>query len=281
MASPLESPPAGQNVRAPSTRASGPAMTIEAPDGSVSRGSAISPLLSRSEKSPSESGEEPTFVISTHSKAASAPASAGSGMSSVTRSSGLAGEAREPPTRSDSGRTAPLSCAEGGDVADGIGVGDVWIAAGPPAPAVDGAATTGTEVAAGGTVAAGTAVGLVTGAEVGAAVGEGVGVAVGGALASKRTSSTTSMAKSAPRGRSIARTFALCASAGVSSGPVVTAVNDGAGPATTAESWIANCAPLPSPEAYQATRIHAASASESGRSRALASYHCPGVTRTV
>ena len=159
------------------------------------------------------------------------------------------------------------------------------MAADPPAPAVDGAATTGAGVAADGTVAAGIVVGLVTGAEVGAAVGEGVGVgvgvAVGGALASKRTSSTTSMAKSEPRGCSIARTFALCVSTGVSSGPVVTAVNDRAGSATTAESWVASCAPLPSPEAYQATRIHAASAFESGRSRALASYHCPGLTRTV
>ena len=115
----------------------------------------------------------------------------------------------------------------------------------------------------------------------GAGVGVGVGVAVGGALASKRTSSTTSIAKLAPRGRSIARTFALCASSGIKSGPVVTAVKDGAGPATTTESRVASCDPLPSSEAYQATRIHADSASESGRSRALASYHCPGVTRTV
>ena len=170
-------------------------------------------------------------------------------------------------------------------MADGTGVGDVWMAPGPPAPAVDGAATKGAGVAVGVTVAAGIAVALVTGAEVGAAAGEGVGVGVGvaagGALASKRTSSTTSIAKSAPRGRSIARTFALCASTGISSGPVVTAVNDGAGPATTAESWVASCDPLPSSEAYQATRIHAASAFESGRSRALTSYQRPGVTRTV
>ena len=96
----------------------------------------------------------------------------------------------------------------------------------------------------------GVGVGLGEGVGVGAGVGVGVGVAVGGALASKRTSSTTSIAKLAPRGRSIARTFALCASSGIKSGPVVTAVKDGAGPATTTESRVASCDPLPSSEAY-------------------------------
>ena len=138
-------------------------------------------------------------------------------------------------------------------------------------------------VAAGAGVPVGVGPGVSVAGATAAAVGVGVAVAVavGGALGRKRTSSTTSVANSTPRGRSIARVFALRASGGGSSGPVLTATSAGAGPATSCESCTSSCVPLPSAEAYQATRSHAASVPGPGCNHPLASYHWVGATRTV
>ena len=103
----------------------------------------------------------------------------------------------------------------------------------------------GIAVAAGVAVSGGVDVGIGVAVAVGVDVAPGVAVAVGGVACPNRTSSTTSIANAAPPGRNIARTFALCASSGASSGPVRTSTSTGAGPAIAAESTVESCAPLP------------------------------------
>ena len=52
-------------------------------------------------------------------------------------------------------------------------------------------------------------------------------------------------------------------------------------PAAAGESTVLNCEPLPSPDAYHATRSHTASAGEPGSTTARASYHEPALTITA
>jgi hypothetical protein len=112
----------------------------------------------------------------------------------------------------------------------------------------------------------------------GAAVGCGGG---GAELAPNRTLSTVSCASVAPNGRSMTRTAALCASSGACTGPVDSSPVVPALPVSKAESPVESCEPLPSLDAYQATRTQAASMPGPSTSHALAAYHAPGVTRTI
>ena len=164
--------------------------------------------------------------------------------------------ARAPGAAGEDGDGAGDEATGVGDEAAGLGVG-----AGLTAGAAAGAA-------------AATGVGLAVGVEV------GVGVAGGGA-GSNRTSSTTSIPKAAPAGRSTSRAFADRAFAGACSAPVLVSTSDSAGLRTAGASAVESCVPLPSAEAYQATRNQTRSPGEAGRMRALARYQPPAVTCTV
>ena len=68
------------------------------------------------------------------------------------------------------------------------------------------------------------------------------------------------------------RNCALRASSGARIAPVVTEAKESLTPRSSPESVVASCAPLASPDAYQATRMRASEALETVRSRPLASY---------
>ena len=108
-----------------------------------------------------------------------------------------------------------------------------------------------------------------------------MGDGVGAAVVTKNASSAVISASAPLVGRSMSRSCALRAFEGASIGPVVTGAKVPAGPATSSESSVASWLPPPSVEAYHAIRTHATSTPGPGRSLAPASYHCPGVTRTV
>jgi len=121
-------------------------------------------------------------------------------------------------------------------------------------------------------------VGLVPG--VGTLRGVGAGVATGALVAVKVMSSATTAAALAEAGRSITRTRALRAVLGACEATRV-AVPVTSRVVTRLESATASCEPLPSVDAYHATRSHAALASPLGRRLARAAYHAPGSTVTV